>query len=192
MAYYKKQRVVGVLVLISVASILFPVVFDGGGRFQAELDSRIPSEPVIKDLSDPTPMRPVIIADSELSVVSPETLGEPQRLSDSQTLQVSATEKVEDDEVEQAPPIEQSRLPEGWSIRLGSFAKQENASNLIERLQASDYKAYTRNFSNSAGELVSVLVGPWIDKDIAEKYLAELEDQFKLAGDIVRYDINSL
>ena len=192
MAYYKKQRVVGVLVLISVASILFPVVFDGGGRFQAELDSRIPSEPLIKDLSDPTPVRPVIIADSELSVLSPETVGEPQRLSDSETLQVSATEKVEVDEVEQALRIEQSRLPEGWSIRLGSFAKQENASNLIERLQASDYKAYTRNFSNSAGELISVLVGPWIDKDIAEKYLVELEDQFKLAGDIVRYDINSL
>ena len=47
MAYNKKQRVVGVLVLISVVGILFPVVFDGGGRFQVELDSRIPSEPLI-------------------------------------------------------------------------------------------------------------------------------------------------
>ena len=192
MAYNKKQRVVGVLVLISVVSILFPVVFDGGGRFQAELDSRIPSEPLIKNLPEPSPVRPIIIADSELSVLNPRTVSEPERLGDSETLQVSATDEAEDDQVEQAPRIGQSKLPEGWSIRLGSFAKQENASNLVERLQASDYKAYTRNISNSAGELISVLVGPWIDKDIAENYLVELEDQFKLAGDIVRYDINSL
>ena len=192
MAYNKKQRVVGVLVLISVVSILFPVVFDGGGRFQAELDSRIPSEPLIKNLPEPSPVRPIIIADSELSVLNPRTVSEPERLGDSETLRVSATDEAEGDQVEQAPRIGQSKLPEGWSIRLGSFAKQENASNLVERLQASDYKAYTRNISNSAGELVSVLVGPWIDKDIAENYLVELEDQFKLAGDIVRYDINSL
>ena len=192
MAYNKKQRVVGVLVLISVVSILFPVVFDGGGRFQAELDSRIPSEPLIKNLPEPSPVRPIIIADSELSVLNPRTVSEPERLGDSETLQVSATDEAEGDKVEQVPRIGQSKLPEGWSIRLGSFAKQENASNLVERLQASDYKAYTRNISNSAGELVSVLVGPWIDKDIAENYLVELEDQFKLAGDIVRYDINSL
>ena len=192
MAYNKKQRVVGVLVLISVVSILFPVVFNGGGRFQAELDSRIPSEPLIKNLPEPSPVRPIIIADSELSVLNPRTVSEPERLGDSETLQVSATDEAEGDQVEQAPRIGQSKLPEGWSIRLGSFAKQENASNLVERLQASDYKAYTRNISNSAGELISVLVGPWIDKDIAENYLVELEDQFKLAGDIVRYDINSL
>ena len=192
MAYNKKQRVVGVLVLISVVSILFPVVFDGGGRFQAELDSRIPQEPLIKNLPEPSPVRPVIIADSELSVLNPRTVSEPERLGDSETLRVSATDEAEGDQVEQAPRIGQSKLPEGWSIRLGSFAKQENASNLVERLQASDYKAYTRNISNSAGELVSVLVGPWIDKDIAENYLVELEDQFKLAGDIVPYDINSL
>ena len=192
MAYNKKQRVVGVLVLISVVSILFPVVFDGGGRFQAELDSRIPSEPLIKNLPEPSPVRPIIIADSELSVLNPRTVSEPERLGDSETLRVSATDEAEVDQVEQAPRLGQSMLPEGWSIRLGSFAKQENASNLVERLQASDYKAYTRNISNSAGELVSVLVGPWIDKDIAENYLVELEDRFKLAGDIVRYDINSL
>ena len=143
MAYNKKQRVVGVLVLISVVSILFPVVFDGGGRFQAELDSRIPSEPLIKNLPEPSPVRPIIIADSELSVLNPRTVSEPERLGDSETLRVSATDEAEGDKVEQVPRIGQSKLPEGWSIRLGSFAKQENASNLIERLQASDYKAYT-------------------------------------------------
>ena len=79
----------------------------------------------------------------------------------------------------------------GWSIRLGSFAEKQNATNLVERLHESEYKAYTREFNNSAGELVSVFVGPWIDKSIAEDYLSELEDKFRLAGDIVRYEVGS-
>ena len=79
----------------------------------------------------------------------------------------------------------------GWSIRLGSFAEKQNAINLVERLHESEYKAYTREFNNSAGELVSVFVGPWIDKSIAEDYLSELEDKFRLAGDIVRYEVGS-
>jgi len=62
---------------------------------------------------------------------------------------------------------------------------------LVERLHGSEYKAYTREFNNAAGELVSVFVGPWIDKSIAEDYLSELEDKFRLAGDIVRYEVGS-
>ena len=179
--------------LISVVSVLFPVVFDGGGRFQAELKSRIPSEPLIRNLQEPSPIRPVIIADSELDILKPRAVSETQKTDTSEAFQALAEvvdEKV--DEVKQIPRLGQSGLPEGWSIRLGSFAKEENATNLIERLHDSEYKAYTRNVSNSAGELISVLVGPWIDKNVAEDYLVKLEAQFKLAGDIVRYDINSL
>ena len=189
MAYNRKQRVIGVLVMISVVSVLFPVVFNGSGRFQAELESRIPAEPLIKSLPESSQIRPVIIADSEADVLQANAVSEIQETDNSVIFQ-NAVEEVE--EVEQTPSLGQSGLPDGWSIRLGSFAKEENASNLIERLQASDYKAYTRKFSNSSGELISVLVGPWIDKNVAEEYLVELEDQFKLAADIVSYDINSL
>lgn len=190
MAYNKKQRVVGLLVLISIVSILFPIVFDGGGRFQAELESRIPSEPLIKSLPEPLQVRPVIIADSQPDLFKPDTTSEIQEADNSEVAQTGGGEVKE--EGEEVPILGKRVLPEGWSIRLGSFARQENASNLIEKLHASDYKAYTRNVSNSSGELISVLVGPWIDRNVAEDYLAELEDQFRLAGDIVPYDINSL
>ena len=186
MAYNRKQRVVGALVLISVVSVLFPVIFNGGGRFQAELKSRIPEEPLIKILPESSQIRPVIIADSEIDALRADAISEIQETDNSGNLEDAA------EEVEQTPSLGQSGLPDGWSIRLGSFAKEENAFNLIQRLQASDYKAYTRKFSNSSGELISVLVGPWIDKNVAEEYLVELEDRFKLAADIVRYDINSL
>ena len=181
MVYNKKQRIVGTIVLMALVGLLFPVIFDGGDTFQAELESRIPPEPQFSLLPEPNPTRPVIIADADTDVGAEEGQSE---ISENDSQIISQSEEDEAD-------LDLSPMLSGWSIRLGSFAEKQNAINLVERLHESEYKAYTREFNNSAGELVSVFVGPWIDKSIAEDYLSELEDKFRLAGDIVRYEVGS-
>ncbi len=179
MVYNKKQRIVGTIVLMALVGVLFPVIFDGGDTFQAELESRIPPEPQFSLLPEPNPTRPVIIADTEARLEEGQS-----EISENDGQIISQSEEDEAD-------LDLSPMLSGWSIRLGSFAEKQNAANLVERLHESEYKAYTRDFNNSAGELVSVFVGPWIDKSIAEDYLSELEDKFRLAGDIVRYEVGS-
>lgn len=181
MVYNKKQRIVGTIVLMALVGLLFPVIFDGGDTFQAELESRIPPEPQFSLLPEPNPTRPVIIADADTDAGAEEGQSE---ISENDSQIISQSEEDEAD-------LDLSPMLSGWSIRLGSFAETQNAINLVERLHESEYKAYTREFNNSAGELVSVFVGPWIDKSIAEDYLSELEDKFRLAGDIVRYEVGS-
>ena len=181
MVYNKKQRIVGTIVLMALVGLLFPVIFDGGDTFQAELESRIPPEPQFSLLPEPNPTRPVIIADADTDSGAEEGQSE---ISENDSQIISQSEEDEAD-------LDLSPMLSGWSIRLGSFAEKQNAINLVERLHESEYKAYTREFNNSAGELVSVFVGPWIDKSIAEDYLSELEDKFRLAGDIVRYEVGS-
>lgn len=181
MVYNKKQRIVGTIVLMALVGVLFPVIFDGGDTFQAELESRIPPEPQFSLLPEPNPTRPVIIADADTDSGAEEGQSE---ISENDGQIISQSEEDEAD-------LDLSPMLSGWSIRLGSFAEKQNATNLVERLHESEYKAYTREFNNSAGELVSVFVGPWIDKSIAEDYLSELEDKFRLAGDIVRYEVGS-
>lgn len=181
MVYNKKQRIVGTIVLMALVGLLFPVIFDGGDTFQAELESRIPPEPQFSLLPEPNPTRPVIIADPDTDAGAEEGQSE---ISENDSQIISQSEEDEAD-------LDLSPMLSGWSIRLGSFAEKQNATNLVERLHESEYKAYTREFNNSAGELVSVFVGPWIDKSIAEDYLSELEDKFRLAGDIVRYEVGS-
>ena len=181
LVYNKKQRIVGTIVLMALVGLLFPVIFDGGDTFQAELESRIPPEPQFSLLPEPNPTRPVIIADTDTDAGAEEGQSE---ISENDSQIISQSEEDEAD-------LDLSPMLSGWSIRLGSFAEKQNATNLVERLHESEYKAYTREFNNSAGELVSVFVGPWIDKSIAEDYLSELEDKFRLAGDIVRYEVGS-
>ena len=72
MAYNKKQRIVGTIVLIALVGVLFPVIFDGADTFQAELESRIPPEPQFSLLPEPNPTRPVIIADADTDVGAEE------------------------------------------------------------------------------------------------------------------------
>ena len=59
-----KRRIVGTVVLLALALIFLPIVFDGQGSYQTQLFSRVPTEPIIPVLPEPTQVRPVILADS--------------------------------------------------------------------------------------------------------------------------------
>ena len=138
-------------------------------------------------MPEPNPTRPVIIADTDTDTDTDTDAGAEEGQSEISENDSQIISQPKEDEAD----LDLSPMLSGRSIRLGSFAEKQNATNLVERLHESEYKAYTREFNNSAGELVSVFVGPWIDKSIAEDYLSELEDKFRLAGDIVRYEVGS-
>ena len=187
-----KQRIVGTVVLLALALIFLPIIFDGQGSYQTQLSSRVPAEPVIPIMPEPTQTRPVNVADSLLQETEEEPTPENNEAASEQNdeqVQVTTSEPAFTREL---PQLNAEGLPQGWSVRLGSFAQEENAINLLERLQASGYKAYTRNIDNLQGSLTSVFVGPWLDRNLVDQYKEELQDEFRLAGDIVRFEIEQL
>ena len=122
-----KRRIVGTAVLLALALIFLPIVFDGQGSYQTQLFSRVPTEPIIPVLPEPTQVRPVILADSL-----------PEEIEDSEAESI-ADEAGEDEEqltiaepvfTQDIPQLSAAGLPEGWSVRLGSFAQEENANRL--------------------------------------------------------------
>ncbi len=181
-----KQRIVGSAVLLTLAIILSPVIFDGQGSYESQLVSRIPDEPLVEILAEPVQVRPVIIADTE----NAELIGADEEVIFSEDTPPTSSLAENSELDDSVLGLDASGLPRGWSIRLGSFAETTNASNLVERLRQSGYKAYTNIITNPSGDLTSVLVGPWLDPSLANKYREELQDEFMLAGDVVRYEIN--
>ncbi|MDP3518223.1 MAG: SPOR domain-containing protein [Pseudohongiella sp.] len=83
-------------------------------------------------------------------------------------------------------------LPEGWSVRLGSFSNTENATALVARLQAAGHRAYSRRVESSQGILTAVFVGPLVNRVAAQTLLELLRQDFQLNGMIVRYEIEPL
>ena len=180
-----KQRIVGTVVLLALALIFLPFIFDGQGSYQGPISSRIPEPPAVPVLSEPVQSRPVIIADVEEETAAAEAEpGTEPAAEDS--VQITTSEPAF---TREPPRLNNSGLPEGWSVRLGSFSDSANATNLLQSLQAAGYKAYTRVLSSDQGSLTGVYVGPWVDRARVDNYQKQLQDEFQLAGIVVRYEL---
>lgn len=185
-----KQRIVGTIVIASLALIFLPIIFDGQGSHQTQTASRIPEQPVVPILPEPQQSRPVIISDVDLVVT--ETKTEPERVT--KTIEESASDLIEVSASESnftldIPTLNSAGLPNGWSIRLGSFSEASNATNLMQRLQTAGYKAYIRDIDSEQVELTGVFVGPWLERALVNDYIDQLRDEFQLEGMVVRYQL---
>jgi DedD protein len=200
-----RQRITGTIVLAVTALVLLPIIFDGQGSYQVPLQTDIPVRPSQPDVSRTFPQRPVITADTDEILIRPVT---PELQSDSGSdgsgdLQeadandelaeaVTPTREAAAAPAEPGPALDARGLPEAWSVRLGAFSSQANATNLIARLQQAGHRAYTRRVSSSQGELTAVFVGPLIDRAAAQSLMESLRQDFQLNGLIVRYEIDEL
>lgn len=207
-----KQRIVGTVVLLALALIFLPIIFDGQGSYQTPISSRIPDPPQVPVLAEPIPTRPVIIADSleeaeieaeAASQAEPEQPGNNEAVAEAEAPSVEPeaddTGDDEDSGVEvvtsqpafsrEVPQLGADGLPQGWSVRLGSFSDSDNATNLLIRLQEAGYRAYTRIIPSDRGDLTGVFVGPWVDRIQVNEYQQELQAQFQLAGIVVPYEL---
>jgi DedD protein len=199
-----KQRIVGTVVLLALALIFLPIIFDGEGSYQAPVSSRIPDTPIISILPEPTQSRPVIIGNVE--TIEPEVaatvslIEEVTELVEEPSVVIATAESVRDVEITESAPVfsrevmqlSDAGLPQGWVVRLGSFSDSENASNLVTRLQDAGYKAYSRVMRSSQEALTGVFVGPWLDRGQVNEYQQKLQEEFSLAGLVVRYELESL
>lgn len=208
-----KQRIAGSVVLIALALIFLPIIFDGEGSYEPQITSRIPAAPIITPMPDPVPTRPVILANqpdfaapttTASSAASDESVSDAV-IADSNPAQTDApVEAVQESPAlvaevvdsqpsyeRQAPQLGPDGLPQGWSVRLGTFSDEDNASKLLQRLLGAGYKAYVRDIERDQDTLTAVFVGPWLDRSRVDAYQKELQDEFNLAGYVVKYTIGS-
>ena len=213
-----KQRIVGTVVLLALALIFLPTIFDGEGSYQPAISSRIPATPNVTVLSEPIQSRPVILADNDkphetepallpeqdsalaVETTAPEEAG--ASALDKEPVAAIAADPVEfalnsvAEITESAPDstrpgsvLDENGLPQGWSVRLGSFSNADNAIALLERLQVAGYRAYSRIIPAEQGDLTGVFVGPWLDRQISNGYQQSLQDEFQLVGIVVPYEV---
>lgn len=204
-----KQRIVGTVVLLALALIFLPIVFDGEGSYQPPISSRIPETPIISILPEPVQTRPVLLDDIQLdsSDSEPTIVSVPPQEPDSNEPTASSADNAPVNNVSasnvevsdslasftrEIPSLSNNGLPQGWSVRLGLFSDAENASKLLNQLLAADYKAYSRDIKIEQGLMTGVFVGPWLERGRVAEYQTKLQEEFSLAGMIVKYTLESL
>lgn len=171
-----KQRLVGAVVLASVAVIFFPSLFDEPDNRYIGGQSQIPPAPTITPQVIPEPERPEGIEPAK----APEAM---YTLVDEPAAPVAAAAPASEAPVPtsaQAGLNEQGVL-QGWVLQVASFSEEARANDLRERLEKAGHTSFIRPLVNSKGQqVVRVFVGPKADKQAMLKVKQELDASLKV------------
>lgn len=197
-----KQRLVGVMVLISLGIIFLPSLFyrDTGERTVVDTQSLIPPKPAVRTIviepPNATQQTPAAKPDEAfqpptehlLSVSSSNAEVEDKKPSESPAEQdvSSKTPKKEnvDDDILR---LDASGLPESWVIQAASFQSKEHADVLMNKLRGKNLKAYVRPVKTAKGQFFRVLIGPYISQSRAKTDKAIVDKAYKVKGQILRF-----
>ncbi len=165
-----RQRLVGAVVLVALALILWPLVMSPQRDQSFVIESDLPQAP------EPEPS--IIEEPKPREDVSP--VGEYQeKISSGQ----SRPEKAD----EEKPSLDKAGLPVAWLVQVGSFGNRDNAVKLVERLKGDGYRAQIREQTSQKGTLNRVVVGPYVDKYMAQRDRNKIAAKYALQPAVMRF-----
>lgn len=196
-----KQRVIGALVLVSLAVIFVPMLFDEPHSERSSRVIDLPEEPPFPEVEVP----------EEVEVDAPSYYLEEQSLDDRQEASTAAAapsvgerspapvEPEQRPEPVAAPEPEQTVAPQpapeaepavnedytrslagAWVVQLGSFGNADNARRLRDRAREKGYSSHLQQVSRGDTVLTRVFCGPFAEKAEAERAKVALDSAFGL------------
>ncbi len=200
-----KERLVGAAVLVAIAVIFIPIIFNDAPETESIKGSNIPEKPETDFNSRIVPMTEVA-GENGNTEESPST-GEPAMTGSDQSL---TENQIKDDANIQPEIIAESIAPltdgddstsalkqlnepksdvglSAWIVQLGSFSSEENAQSLKEKLRKAGYPAFVEPLKKNGQSSYRVRVGPEIKRSDADSLLKQLKDKMKLDGIVVAY-----
>ncbi|MCW9088618.1 MAG: SPOR domain-containing protein [Gammaproteobacteria bacterium] len=178
-----KRRLVGAVVLVSLAVIFIPMLLDGGQQKGMPLfGSNIPEKPDYRFEPLDIPLEPVepIAEDKPLLIEKPESEPEPAPATP------VAGKPAEKPPIEEAaPPATEPSLrqvPVAWVVQAGSFSSSENALGLRDKLRANGFTAFVEKLKSANETIYRVRIGPELKREAAEAQRDKLQRMMKING----------
>lgn len=167
-----KKRLVGAAVLVSLAVIFVPMLFDDTVRIEPPLlQTRIPNPP------EPAPLafESGVVKDVVVAPPSPAQAPPPK---------VTASP---------APPANDTQAPaakiglRAWVVQVGSFADRKNAMQVVKKLRAAGFDTFLEEAQVSGKTVFRVRVGPEADRLRAQALVPQIKAAVGLDGSVRRY-----
>ena len=205
-----KQRIVGIIVVVAVAIILYPFLFSRGEYDSAALI--IPEPP-------PVPEIPFYVEESMNSPLSEKALAEIAKVGDGSILVTSSPLEEEVDPVtpssaeivntevsvttdnsgtsastsslpvvaESEPTLGSDGLPRSWSLQIAALSIEENANGMGKKLRAAGHQAYVRQTVAGSKMLYRIFIGPYLDRQKLEELRIPIDKQYGVKSLTVRF-----
>lgn len=195
------QRIVGALVLVALAVIFVPMLFNRDDVDQqiavdAPAMPETPAAPIIETQPVEVPEPAVEAIPEDYEIIEEDSVAEssiPANPIDPVPAEAQPAPETPEQAVTEAPPLmpknaeeqrlDTANLPVSWSVQLASLSSRENAEKLQKTLRSQGYNAYIR----SADGMNRVFVGPLVERAEANRLRDQLQRQHKLDGFVVRF-----
>jgi len=190
-----RQRLVGAIVLVALAVIFLPMLFDGSGRpEQLDVAVEIPDRPEApaSTLDD--------IPETEPATTESESSPEPSADTEATADQAGAASRPDEsaatddaggasagggtesqDGTEQgssgAGADEPADGPQAWVVQVGSFSRETNAVVLRDRLRQKGFDAFTEQGESDGQTVWRVRVGPVATREDAGALQSKIEQE---------------
>ncbi len=165
MSEQNRYRITGGLLLLAIAIIFVPMLFDGDGVPSVELAA------VDADYQPPA------VEAFEATVPDTDLAARVQALRqevDAQGFHRSTGTRIGEPVL--SLPNDETDV---WAIQLGSFSDAGKAAAFRDRLRADGHEAFTSMFRSGAGAIMHrVAVGPFLSAERADGLAIDLEEQY--------------
>lgn len=183
-----KNRVVGAIVLFSLAIIFLPKIFDGEKESQRREFVAIPKKPIhqVPDISK------VLTSNNKKSQLKDNTNSQSRPTTNAsnavikQSTAVKVVEVVSKNTSITLP--KESIKAQAWVIRMGSFGNPDNVKALVAKLRKKGFTAFSIPSAPKVGSVNKVYVGPELNKKMLIKLQPKLKRLFKEGGVIEKYE----
>lgn len=202
-----QNRLVGTVIIVALAVIFLPDLLDGKKQTKQDIQVSIPKVPEVLSMQQPSEVdieilnqQAQITASIELETAvddEPSTELESSR----PTMSIPTTNNASS-ELNMQPQNSNASLANqtqiliadpqdsaGWVVQLGSFRHQKNVRELINVLEKSGYRTFSRPVQTPSGELTKVFVGPEIEQEKLKMALPHLNEITKLKGRLTPFTI---
>ena len=207
-----KQRLVGAIVLVSLAVVFVPILLDtppevGEGPSMTPIPERPQNRFESGSIPLDGPQTPRLDAEVEREHerYASGTDAAPRREPSGEAAPASARGPAQapapgsefssarsgssspEREPDESPGKKLAAAPGGWAVQLGSFLESKNAIALRDRLRAGGYPAFIESGASAQGAISRVFVGPVGDRGRAKDSAAKLQREMRLEGIVVPY-----
>lgn len=168
-----KNRVVGTVVVFTLAIIFLPDIFDGKKNELKEEFAVIPA-------------RPAPVKQQDVIKVS-EPVVDVNQTKPSQAVNKPVVSK--DDTKKHVTKSQSETFKRaGWVIQMGIFKEVSRVKPYLAKLRKQGYTAFSVPQNPRAGEPTTVYVGPHLDKSVLAKMQPKLKKSFNESGYIKKFN----
>jgi DedD protein len=193
MERHLKERLVGAAILVAIAVIFIPMLLDESPRREDRITgSNIPARPDREFSSSIIPLEPPAVepAPATKQPAEPATEPAPEHPAEPAVPPPEPTPPGSEPVQTAAADPGKSAGAVGlsaWVVQLGSFASEDNAKSLSDKLRKAGYPAFVEPLTQDNKTVYRVRVGPELLKAEAEKLRTQIAQKLALEGIVVRY-----